>query len=163
MKESLKDSITIKRGIINLIVALVFTIILPIIVFNFLLGLVDPLGSIFIYDLIIANGILFTIVYAMYGLFKKHTLIHFFIGIGYLILLIYFYTIGSNVFTLFLPHCSFGELCVGGELLGIKVSLTYNYLWFIIPLLILKFLNMARHKIKPIEEEEETFDLRELK
>ena len=162
MPRELNDLINIKRAIVNFIIALTFGIIIPVICFSFLIQLFNPLGDIFDYNLIILNGILFIIVYTMFGLFKKETIMRLFIGIGYIALLIYFYTIGSCIFTLYLPHCAFGELCLSGNLLGIEISFTYNYVWSIVILLILKSLNLLRHKIKPVEEEE-TYELKELK
>lgn len=144
----LKQQFNWKKGLRNLGISLSLGIILP-------YFLIRPFMTLNVFDwnLILTNGILFTIIYTVYGCFDKDTLMHFLIGMGYLILCIYFYAVGNNIYTLFLPHSGFAtyhveeNLEIYGQELFIQGS--YNYFWFALLLLIGKALNIVRHKIKP--------------
>lgn len=111
----------------------------------------DPNGTVFDIPAVMMNGWIFVGVYTAYGLFKKETVIRFLIGCGWIATLVYFYTVGSNVYTAYLPNCGFGLFCVDGKLNGVKLSFLFNYAWFLIIILILKGLNLFRHLVKPME------------
>ena len=160
-----EDMMNWKTGVRNLIISIFFGIVLPIRLFFWLVELIEPLGQIFLTESIILNGVLFVIIYTSYGFFRKETSIRFFIGMGYLVLLLYFYTVGSNVFTMYLPHCSFATYCIGGEFQigsqGLNIMIKYGYLWYVFLLLLAKTLNIIRHKVKVPENQEKTYEYRE--
>ncbi|MFX1453793.1 MAG: hypothetical protein ACFFDB_00325 [Promethearchaeota archaeon] len=144
------DKINKTTFIRNLIVSLFFGIIVPL----FLVFFIDKNQRIFNLELMISCGIIYVIIYSGFGLFEKDTFIRFAIGFGYILGLLYFYQVGSNIFTLYLPHCEFGTICVDGTLLDFKLSFSLNYVWMIILLLSLKGLNLFRHYIKPVEDKD---------
>jgi len=147
----MEDLITIKGLVKNLITSISFGIVIPMII---IYGLIPALPiSIFNEQLLIANGILFICFYSIYGVFKKDTTIRLFIGIGYIILLIYFYIVGSSVFTFYLPLCNFGVLCINLNLNGVIFSFTLSMWWVCLIIVILKSVNMVRHFIKPIKDQ----------
>lgn len=117
----------------------------------YLISYIDPKGYLFDLEIILFNGVIFVIIYTIYGIFNKDTIIRFFIGIGWMGVLIYFYTVGSNFYTFYLPHCGFGYLCLDGKYAGIHFKYGYNYAVVAIATLSLKGLNMFRHLIKPHE------------
>jgi hypothetical protein len=98
------------------------------------------------------NGVIMVVVYTCFGIFKKEMVIRFLIGCGWIVTLIYFYTVGSNVFTVYLPNCGFGLFCVDGKINDVKISFEFYYAWFVIVILCLKGLNLLRHLVKPVEE-----------
>ena len=132
----------------NMITSIVFGLVIP----YFLISYIDPNGYIFDLDAILLNGVIFAAVYSFYGIFNKDLVIRFLIGIGWMATLIYFYTVGNNFFTFYLPHCSFGYICVDGKYRGIEFKFGYNYTWVIIAMLALKGLNLLRHLVKPPEK-----------
>jgi len=132
----------------NLITSVIFGLVIP----YYLINYIDPKGYLFDLNTVLINGAIFVIVYTIYGIFNKDTVIRFFIGVGWLATLIYFYTVGHNFFTFYLPHCSFGYLCLDGSYRGIDFKFGYNYAWVIIAMLGLKGLNLFRHLIKPPEK-----------
>ena len=132
----------------NLIASLIFGLIVP----YFLITNLDPNGILFDFNTVMVNGVIMVVVYTCYGIFKKQTVIRFLIGCGWIVTLIYFYTIGSNVFTSYLPNCGFGLFCVDGEIEEVKISFAFNYAWFVVVVLCLKGLNLVRHLVKPVEE-----------
>ena len=131
----------------NLITSVIFGLVIP----YYLINYIDPKGYLFDLNTVLINGAIFVIVYTIYGIFNKDTVIRFFIGCGWIAILIYFYTVGNNFFTFYLPHCSFGYLCLDGSYRGIDFKFGYNYAWVIIAMLGLKGLNLLRHLIKPPE------------
>ena len=132
----------------NLITSLILGFLVPyLLVVN-----LDPNGILFNIDALIVNGWIFVLVYSSYGFFKKETVIRFFIGCGWIATLVYFYTVGSNVYTSYLPNCGFGLFCVDGELSGVKIVFQFSYAWLIIIVLSLKGLNLFRHLVKPMEK-----------
>ena len=131
----------------NLITSVIFGLVIP----YYLINYIDPKGYLFDLNTVFINGAIFVIVYTIYGIFNKDTVIRFFIGVGWIATLIYFYTVGNNFFTFYLPHCSFGYLCLDGSYRGIDFKFGYNYAWVIIAMLGLKGLNLLRHLIKPPE------------
>ena len=131
----------------NLFTSVIFGLVIP----YYLVNYVDPQGLIFDLDAILFNGVIFVVVYTIYGIFNKDTVIRFFIGCGWIGTLIYFYTVGSNFFTLYIPHSGFGQLSIDGKYRGIKFEFGYNYFWVIIATLSLKGLNLLRHLVKPPE------------
>lgn len=110
------------------------------------------MGYIFDLEAILFNGIIFVAVYTTYGLFNKDLVIRFLFGIGWMATLIYFFTVGNNFFTYYLPHCSFGYICIDGSFRGIDFKLGFNYQWVVIGILSLKGLNLFRHLVKPPEK-----------
>ena len=132
----------------NLITSVIFGLVIP----YYLINYIDPKGYLFDLNTVFINGAIFVIVYTIYGIFNKDTVIRFFIGFGWIATLIYFYTVGNNFFTFYLPHCSFGYLCLDGSYRGIDFKFGYNYAWVIIAMLGLKGLNLLRHLIKPPEK-----------
>ena len=131
----------------NLISSLIFGLLVPyLLIIN-----LDPNGTIFNFQALMINGLIFVGVYTAYGLFKKETFIRFFIGCGWIATLVYFYTVGSNVYTSYLPNCGFGLFCVDGKLNNVKVAFQFSYAWFLIIILSLKGLNIFRHLVKPME------------
>ena len=132
----------------NLIVSLIFGLVVP----YFLITSLDPNGTVFVFQAVMINGLIFIGVYTIYGFFKKETVIRFLIGCGWIVTLIYFYTVGSNVYTSYLPNCGFGLFCVDGKLNNVKVAFQFSYAWFLIIILSLKGLNLFRHLVKPMEK-----------
>ncbi len=131
----------------NLITSVIFGLVIP----YYLINYIDPKGYLFDLNAVFINGAIFVIVYTIYGIFNKDTVIRFFIGCSWIATLIYFYTVGNNFFTFYLPHGSFGYLCLDGSYRGIDFKFGYNYAWVIIAMLGLKGLNLLRHLIKPPE------------
>ncbi len=132
----------------NLISSLILGFLVP----YYLIINLDPNGILFNVDALIINGWIFLLMYSFYGFFKKETVIRFFIGCGWIATLVYFYTVGSNVYTSYLPNCGFGLFCVDGELNNVKIAFQFSYAWLIIIFLSLKGLNLFRHLVKPMEE-----------
>ena len=83
-----------RKFIRNLIVSGVFGLLIP----YLLLTYVIPSNSVFNLPLIITNGLIWMAVYGALGFFKKNSFYRFLIGIGYVGLMVYFYTVGSNFF-----------------------------------------------------------------
>ncbi|TFG08544.1 MAG: hypothetical protein EU539_01890 [Promethearchaeota archaeon] len=133
----------------NLIVSVCLGLIGPFLIVMY----VDPKESFLNLSALLINGGIFVAVYTIYGLFRKETIIRFLIGIGWIGTLIYFYTVGNNFFTFYLPHCAFGTICMDGKYRGIEFAFKYNYAWVVICILVLKGLNILRHLIKPVEEQ----------
>lgn len=144
------DLINKKTLIRNIILSSIAGILIPFILVNY----IDRNQAIFDFDLMISNGIIFIIIYTGFGLFKKNTFIRLAIGIGYILLLVYFYEVGSNVFTLYLPHCGYGVMCVNGNILGIKLLFALNYAWMIVILITIKSANLVRHYLEEPEEDD---------
>ena len=131
----------------NLIVSLIFGLLVPYyLVINY-----DPNGTIFNYYALMLNGLILVGVYTFYGLFKKETIIRFFIGCGWIATLVYFYSVGNNIYTAYLPNCGFGLFCVDGKMGSVKMEFLFYYAWFTITILILKGMNLFRHLVKPME------------
>ena len=131
----------------NLIVSLIFGLLVPyLLIINY-----DPNGTVFNYSALMLNGLILVAVYTFYGLFKKETFIRFFIGCGWIATLVFFYSVGNNVYTAYLPNCGFGLFCVDGKMGGVKMEFLFYYAWFTITILILKGLNLFRHLVKPME------------
>ena len=150
------EIIDYKRGIRNLVISLIFGIVVPYILFGFLFP-----SEAFCLTSIIGNGIVFLIVYTNFGIFKKQSFIRLLIGMSYIFVLVYFYTVGHNVFTLYLPHCAFGTLCVKSGTFGLNIAFEFDYSIIIIIILILKTLNVIRIYLKvPKEEEFEIYYLK---
>ncbi|TXT58714.1 MAG: membrane protein of unknown function [Promethearchaeota archaeon] len=137
----------IKNSIFSVLVGMV----LPYLVIPFIGQYVSFLN----YGVIMIHGIIFTVVYSLLGLFKKDTLIRFLIGIGYIGLLIYFFSIGNNFFTLYLPHSAFGEIGISETIGGSKVSFGFNYSWVATTLIFLIGLSTLRKFLKPRKEKKE--------
>lgn len=145
------DSIITKKTMIkHLITSLVSSLIFPLILIFF----IDPTGKFFNLSCIISNAIIYIIIYTAFGSFRKETFPRFAIGIAYVIVLIYFFTVGFNIFTFFMPHCAFGVLCINGKLMGASFNFSYDYAWFVVMYLILKTANIVRHFLEPIDEED---------
>ena len=132
----------------NLIISLILGLLVP---FQLVVNL-DPNQTIFNFQALMINGLIFVCAYSAFGLFKKETVIRFLIGCGWIATLVYFYTVGSNVYTAYLPNCGFGLFCVDGKLSGAKVAFQLNYAWYLIIILSLKGLNLFRHLVKPMEK-----------
>ena len=135
----------------NIIVSSIAGIVIPFILVHF----IDRDQVIFNFDLMISNGIIFIIIYSGFGLFKKETFIRLVLGGGYIILLFYFYQVGSNVFTFYLPHCAFGVMFIDGNILGMELAFTLNYSWMVLLFILIKSINLARHYIEPTDTNED--------
>ncbi|MBA7716135.1 hypothetical protein ES703_125200 [subsurface metagenome] len=132
----------------NLVTTIIFGLVIP----YYLINYIDPNGDLFDLDAVLFNGIIFVGVYTFYGIFKKDLVIRFLIGIGWIATLVYFYTVGNNFFTFYLPGCGFGYSCLDGSYRGIDFKFGYNYAWVIYAMLGLKGLNILRHLVKPPEQ-----------
>lgn len=135
----------------NLIFSTLVGIVLPYLVIPFIGQYVSFLN----YGIIVIHGIIFTAVYSVLGFFKKDTLIRFIIGLGYIGLLIYFYSVGNNFFTLYLPHIAFGEIGISETIEGSTISFGFNYSWVATTLIFLIGLSTFRKFLKPRKEKKE--------
>lgn len=131
----------------NLITSLIFGFLVP----YYLVVNLDPYQTIFNFQALMLNGLIFMYVYTAYGLFKKETIIRFFIGWGWIATLVYFYTVGNNFCTAYLKVCGFGLFCLDGEFNNVKIAFQFSYALFLIIILCLKGLNLFRHLVKPME------------
>jgi len=131
----------------NLFSSVIFGLVIP----YYLVNYIDPQGLIFDLGAILFNGVIFAVVYTVFGIFNKDTVIRFFIGCAWMGTLVYFYTVGSNFFTFYIPTSGFGQLSIDGNYRGIDFEFGYNYFWIIIATLSLKGLNLLRHLVKPPE------------
>ena len=145
----------------NLIVSIIFGLVVP----YLLLTYVDPTEFVFSEDLMYLNGFIFMGIYTAFGLFKKETIIRFIIGLAYIGVIIYFFTVGGTYITLYLPSCGLGHACYSGVFFGFQITLGYYYLVTVILILILKFLNLLRHLVKPpdLENKYKTAVLKKMK
>ena len=109
----------------NIIAGVIFGLVVPYLIFRYL----DTEGLVFDYEMMIINGSLYLTIFAFFGLFRKETAVRFIIGCLYILFIIYFYTSGYTIYTMYLPHCGFGVLCLGGEFEGVEFSLNYIY-WY---------------------------------
>lgn len=144
------------RGVLYLILSLLSSIIFPILCI-YLIGNIIPITYLMDINfiLIVSNGILFTVIYTFFGLFKKDTIYHLIIGCIYLIILLYFYTVGCNIFTLFFPHYQFGGIIIKISLGSITLDFRLQYIFIIIFFLLLKVINLIRHYIQPLKVNKE--------
>jgi len=133
----------------NIIISAIFGLLVPYLLVTYL----DPTGYVLNSTMLMTNGAIYVVVYSMFGLFKKETVIRFIIGIAYVLVVVYFYTVGHTIFTLYLPHCGFGYFCIWGTVFGITISFGYIYFITALVVIILKCLNLLRHLVKPPEEE----------
>lgn len=143
----------------NIIVSCIFGLLVPYLIYRYL----DPNSKLFNYQMGIANGIIYVIIYSLYGLFRKETVARFLIGVALIIAVIYFYTVGYTIYTFYMPHCGFGILCLSGTipandiiptyLQGIVLSLSYNYMYTALIVIGLKSVNLFRHLVKPPDAE----------
>ena len=132
----------------NMISSLIFGLLIPFIIIT----VYDPNGDFFDFNAVMINGAILVAVYTSYGLFKKETFIRFLIGCGWIVTLVYFYSVGSNLYTAYLPNCGFGLFCVDGDIENTDISFQFNYAWLVIMVLCLKGINLLRHLVKPLEE-----------
>jgi hypothetical protein len=144
---------------LNAIFSAIFGIVLPYLFVPF----IGQYVSIFNYELILVNGVIYVCAYSLLGLFKKDTYIRFIIGLGYIGLLIYFYTVGNNFFTFYLPHTGFGQIYLSETIEGSTISFGYNYSWVAIVLIILIGVSTFRKFIKPRKEKREEEKFKESK
>jgi len=135
----------------NLIFSLIFGLIFPIFIIILAFPIL-PITNLPTSDCLITNGILYIIVYTSYGIFQKDSILRFAIGIAYVFLLFYFYTIGCSIFSLYLPMCSFGNFCLILNFNGTEIGFNLNIWWVIIIILILKIMSIVRAFIKPKKE-----------
>ena len=147
----MEENISSRNIIKNFLISLFLGIIIPSIIFT----VIDPKEILFNRTLIISNGILYIISYTSFGIFKKHTFTRFIVGLAYLFIQLYFYLVGSNVFTLYLPHSSFGVFLFDAHLLGIDLIVHFDYSLVIYCILALKVLNLIRNYNKVPKEEDE--------
>ncbi|MEJ2252587.1 MAG: hypothetical protein P8Y97_23370 [Candidatus Lokiarchaeota archaeon] len=119
----MRGAINIKGFIWNIIFSLGTGILLP----SILIPFIDSSGSIFNLNAIIVNGFIYIGVYSALGLFYKDTLYRFFIGIGYVVLMIYFFTVGNNLFTAFIPQTRFAYMYISGTIFGVPITIGYGY------------------------------------
>ena len=155
------DYINVVTTIRNLIVSIIFGVIVP----YLLITLVDPTEFLWNEQLMMLNGVIFVAIYTAFGLFKKETVIRFIIGLGYIGVLVYFFTVGGTYVTLYLPSCGFGHACYSGTFYGTTITLGYYYIYTVIIILVLKFLNLFRHLVKPpdLESKYKTTVLKKMK
>jgi hypothetical protein len=144
----MSEFINYKTFFRNLIIAGVLGLLIPYLVLTYAI----PSNAVFDYPLIMTNGFIWLAGYGALGLFAKNTFYRFLIGMGYVALMAYFYTIGSNFFTIFIPHAGFGYMYASGTIFGIPIAVGYNYAWVAVVLLILTGLNVLRKFIKPVDE-----------
>ena len=111
---------------------------------------IDPNELVLNYQMMLTNGLIFVGIYTVFGLFRKETIVRFLIGCGYIGVVIYFFTVGHTIYTLYLPHCGFCQLCLDGGLEGINFSLKYSYIYVGIVVVALKGVGIFRHLIKPL-------------
>lgn len=150
----MKESINYKTLVRNLIIGIIFGIVFPYII-QFIFNLLDSnINDILNTELIIANGIVFCIVYTAYGIFNKDTFIRFIIGIVFIVVQIYFFTVGSNPFTFYLPHCAFGQFCLTATILDASFNVQFNYAWILYIYFSIKILNLIRHYLKREDTQE---------
>ena len=155
------EYINVVTTIRNLIVSIIFGIIIPYLLITY----VDPSEFLWNEQLMMTNGVIFVGTYTVFGLFKKETIIRFLIGCGYIGVLIYFYTVGGTFMTLYLPSCGFGHACYQGTFYGTEITMGYYYVYTVILILVLKFLNLLRHLVKPpdLESKYKTAVLKKMK
>jgi len=132
----------------NLIISGIFGLLIP----YLLLTYVIPSNAVFNLPLIITNGLIWMAVYGALGLFKKNSFYRFIIGIGYVGLMTYFYTVGSNFFTMFIPHEGFGYMFASGTIFSIPIAVGFNYAWVCVVILVLIGVNVLRKFIAPLKE-----------
>ncbi len=145
----------------NLIVSIIFGLVVPYLLIQY----VDPTQFLWNQQLMYLNGAIFVGIYTAFGLFKKETIIRFIIGLAYIGVIVYFYTVGGTYITLYLNSCGLGHACYSGEFFGFQITLGYYYLYTVILILILKFLNLLRHLVKPpdLENKYKTAVLKKMK
>jgi len=131
----------------NLIISLILGLLIPFLLITY----ADPSGVVWDGGLMYANGLIFVGIYTAFGLFRKETFLRFLIGLGYIGIIIYFYTVGGTYISLYLPSCGFGRACYSGTFFGYTVSLGYVFLYTVILIIVLKFLSLLRHLVKPPE------------
>jgi hypothetical protein len=147
----LKELINNKTLIRNFIISILFGIVVPYLIEYFFLSKIDFFS--FNFSLIIANGIILTIAYSTYGIFKKHTFIRLILGLIFIIVQIYLFSVGSNPYTLYLPQDSFAQLSLSFPFEEFSIQIGIFYGWILIPYFILKGVNLIRHYIKKETEE----------
>ena len=131
----------------NIIISIIFGLVVPYLLYTYL----DPTGYVLNRVTMLTNGVIFIAIYSLFGFFKKETVIRFIIGIVYIGIVVYFYSVGHTIFTIYLPHCGFGHLCLEGTIFEITLNLSYIYIYTGILLITLKALNLLRHLVKPPE------------
>lgn len=147
----------------NIIISSIFGLVVP----NLLVTYLDPNQYVLDATMLSVNGTLYVVMYSMFGLFKKDTFIRFIIGWAYILVVVYFNTVGYTIYTLYLPMCNFGYFCLGGNVFGIYLYFGYIFFWTALVMIIIKILNLIRHLVKPPDAENkykvkalETFGLR---
>jgi hypothetical protein len=145
----------------NLIISIIFGLLVPYLLITF----VDPSEFLWNEQLMYINGIIFVGIYTTFGIFKKETVIRFLIGLGYIGVIVYFYTVGGTYISLYLPSCGFGHACYAGNFFGYEITLGYYFIYTVILILVLKFLNLLRHLVKPpdLESKYKTAVLKKMK
>lgn len=143
----------------NVITSLIFGLGIPYLLHTY----VDPTGIVLDYNMMITNGIAYVIINSLFGLFRKETLPRFIIGIIYIVIVVYFYTVGYTIYTSYLPCCGFSTICLNGTLAdipavpaeyqGITFAVSYAFVYTGALVIILKSVNLFRHLVKPPEEE----------
>ena len=143
----IKDMINWVTFIRNIISGAIFGLLVPYLIFRYL----DTEGLVFDYSMMIFNGSLFLAILAFFGLFRKETALRFLIGCIYIGFIIYFYSSGYTIYTLYLPQCGFGITCLGGNIGGVKFSLNYIFWYTAVIVVSLKGVSIFRQLIKPPE------------
>ncbi len=110
-----------------------------------------PIETIFNANMILIMGILYVIIYSLFGLFDKRTNIRLIIGFVYIGFLILVFSVGHSIFTLFLPMNGFGVLYINIVIKGSSISASLNIVWIILIVLGLKMLNLIRNRFKPLK------------
>lgn len=136
----------------NLIVSVIFGLLIPFLIYRYIDEYIVTIGITINYVLMVINGVIFVVVYTAFGFFRKETMIRFLIGCGYIGVIVYFYTVGYTIFTLYMPHCGFGYLCISGEYEGLVMTIGWSWIYVGIIVIILKAVNLFRHLIKPPDE-----------
>ena len=70
----------------NIIISAIFGLLVPYLLVTYL----DPTGYVLNSTMLMTNGAIYVVVYSMFGLFKKETVIRFIIGIAYVLVVVYF-------------------------------------------------------------------------
>lgn len=98
-------------------------------------------SEIFATNMLILNAILYTIIFVFYQIQKEATLVRFIMSIVCLGLIIYFYFVGSSIYSLYLPNVSFAQF---GIVIEDLVSINFNYFGLAIITIILQSLITIR-------------------
>ena len=108
--------LSLVKGIILGIFYLLITILLPYLLFGWLrdffpyaLSQYFPILNL---NLIIQNGIIFTVIFTFWSLMKQGTLLRLIGQCAILMITLYFFFVGNSLFSFFLPQQSFASILI---------------------------------------------------